>query len=323
MHELHDHCAFADTGSDALHGTVAHIAHNKNSWHVGFEQTRVAIQRPGGWSLSAAEEVWTGKNEPAFIALDCLTEPFRPRLRADENEQARGGEFTSLSRGSALDRNPGEPRFSFDRYHARPRPHLDVCCLFDLLDQVVRHRGGERHSAHQHQHFLRKLRKVHGGLTGGIRAANDVDCFALAGQRFGGSAAIINTGALQVLNPRNVQGLPLHAHGEKQSVTRNLRTVRKLHIAVRTLGAKTSRFLWRENLDAEAPRLCNGTPRQVTAAKSGWKAEIVLNSRTKSGLSARRFAFDHHRSQAFARTIYSGGKPRRSSSDDGEIVEVG
>ncbi len=63
---------------------------------------------------------------------------------------------------------------------------------------------------------------MHGGLSGGIRAANDVDRFALAGQRFGRSTAIINTRTLQVIDPGNVQGLPLNAHGQKQRVARNL-----------------------------------------------------------------------------------------------------
>src|SRR5207302_8083020 len=82
-------------------------------------------------------------------------------------------------------------------------------------------------------------------------------------------------------------------------------------------------FLWREDLHAEAPRLRDGTPRQVQASESGRKAEIVLNSRTKSGLAAGGFALDDHRAQAFACAIHSGGKPGRAPADDGQIVEIG
>src|ERR1700694_764796 len=126
---------------------------------------------------------------------------------------------------------------------------------------------------------------MHGCLSGGIRAADDVHGFALAGHRFGGSSPVINTCSLQWRNPRNVQGSPLNAHRQKQRVARNLRTVRKLQKPIRALRAETHRFLWREDLHAEAPRLRDRTPRQVQASEAGRKAEMVPNSRTKSGLA--------------------------------------
>src|SRR5712692_6341372 len=88
VHELHDDGAFANTGSHALHGTVAHVTDDKNSGHVGFQQSGVAIERPRRRSFSVAEKVWTGKNEAAFVALNQTAHPFRARLRADKNEQA-------------------------------------------------------------------------------------------------------------------------------------------------------------------------------------------------------------------------------------------
>ncbi len=128
---------------------------------------------------------------------------------------------------------------------------------------------------------------------------------------------------MQWRNPRNVQGSPLNAHRQQQRVAGNLRTVGKLQKPIRALRAETHRFLWREDLHTEAPRLRDGTPRQVQASESGRKPEIVLNSRTKPGLAAGGFALDDHRAQAFACPIHSGGKPRRAPAHDGEIVEIG
>src|SRR6266853_386375 len=87
VHELHDDSAFSHAGSHALHGTVAHVTDDKNSGHVGFQQSGVAIERPRRRSFSVAEKVWTGKNEAAFVALNQAAHPFRARLRADKNEQ--------------------------------------------------------------------------------------------------------------------------------------------------------------------------------------------------------------------------------------------
>src|SRR5260370_8657737 len=97
-----------------------------------------------------------------------------------------------------------------------------------------------------------------------------------------------------MLNARNVQGPPLHAHGQQQRIARNLRTVRKLQIPVGALRAETDRFLWREDLPAEAPRLRDRPPRQVTAADSRRKAEVVLNSPTRSCFASGRSSLHHH-----------------------------
>src|SRR5260370_37078326 len=119
---------------------------------------------------------------------------------------------------------------------------------------------------------------MHGGLPCGIRAANDVHRFALTSQRFGSPAAVINARAVKVPDARKLQGPPLNAHGQQQGVARNLGTVGKPQIPVGALRAETDRLLWRKNLHAEAPRLRNGTPREIIAAEPGRKAEIVLNS---------------------------------------------
>src|SRR5229473_7660153 len=88
VHELHDHGAFADAGSDALDGAVADIAYDKNSRHIRFEQPRIAIQCPGRRPLPRVQQVRSGKNEAALVALYGAAKPFRTRLGADENEQA-------------------------------------------------------------------------------------------------------------------------------------------------------------------------------------------------------------------------------------------
>src|SRR6266436_1379560 len=323
VHELHDHGTFADTGGNPLDGAVPDIAYDKNSRHIRFEQPRIAIQCPGPRPLPRVQQVRSGKNEAALVALDGFSQPFRPRLRSNEYEKAAGRELLFFTGGRALHGNSREPRFSLHLDHARPRPYFDVRRFLNLFNQVVRHRDGERDSAHQHHHLLRKLRKVHGGLAGGIRASDDVHGFAFAGQRFGGSTAVIHARALQVINPWNVQGPPLNPHSKEKRMTGNLRTIGKFQVPIGALNTNANGFLRREDLHAKAPRLRDSTTRQVKAGEPGRKAEIILNPRTKSGLASRRFALDDHRAQAFAGSIHGGSKPRRTSANDGKIVELG
>src|SRR5689334_4003545 len=128
---------------------------------------------------------------------------------------------------------------------------------------------------------------MHSGLAGGIRAANDVHRFALASHRFGGSSAVIHARALQVVNPRNVQGSPLNTHRQEESVTGDLRTIGEFQKPVRALNTNADRFLRRDNLNTETPRLRYGTAGQVKAGESGRKAEIVLDTRTQTRLASR------------------------------------
>jgi hypothetical protein len=93
MHELHDDSSFADARSHALDRAVAHIANHENTRHVDFEQTGISIEGPRRRPLSVSEQVRPGENESALVALDEIAQPLRARLRADENEQAAGGQL--------------------------------------------------------------------------------------------------------------------------------------------------------------------------------------------------------------------------------------
>src|SRR5260370_18215604 len=88
VHELDDDRAFAYAGSDALHGTVAHITDDKDSRHIRFEQTRVTIEGPRRRPLPIAEKVRAGKNETTLVALT-QSKPCRAELRAHKKEPAR------------------------------------------------------------------------------------------------------------------------------------------------------------------------------------------------------------------------------------------
>src|SRR5260370_37667785 len=74
VHELNDDGAFADAGSDALHRAMPHIAYDKNSRHVGLQQTRIAIVQPGQWPLHVAMNVRTDNSEAALVAIDARAE---------------------------------------------------------------------------------------------------------------------------------------------------------------------------------------------------------------------------------------------------------
>ena len=87
--------------------------------------------------------------------------------------------------------------------------------------------------------------------------------------------------------------------------------------------AQLHHFLRSDNLHAEALRLHHRAARQVAAAQTGRKAEIVFDARAQAGLSAGSFAIDHHRLQPFGRAIHRSRQTARAAADDGEVVELG
>ena len=113
-------------------------------------------------------------------------------------------------------------RLAVDFGNAGVGPNLNVGRLLDLVDQILRHGARQRVSAHQHDDALRILGKVHRRLAGGIRAAHHVDDFALAGERFGRAAAVVDARALQAVDSRRFQPPPLHSGRNHQRVAGNL-----------------------------------------------------------------------------------------------------
>src|SRR5579864_5916868 len=125
----------------------------------------------------------------------------------------------------------------------------------------MRHGAGERAAAHQHDDLLGEFREVHRGLAGGVCSAYYVHRLALARNGFRRAAAVVDAGALQTLDSRDVERTPLYTHGEEQRVAGNLRAVREFQMAVRAIDANADGLLGRKNLDIKAPRLRHGAPR--------------------------------------------------------------
>src|SRR6516225_1582123 len=210
MHELDDDGALAQARGHAFDRAAAHVADYKNTGNACFEQTRITAEGPRGGFLAIANEVGAGENEAAAIALNDVAEPFGARQRAHEDEEARCGQLFGIARGRAENGDAGEATFPVDADDAGLRPDFDVGCFLDLLDQVVRHGAGKRIAAHEHNHFFSEFGEVHGRLAYGICSADDVNRFALAGNGFGGAAAVVNACALKLVTG-NVESAPLNA----------------------------------------------------------------------------------------------------------------
>src|SRR5206468_8916544 len=107
---------------------------------TGVQTCALPISRRGPFAI--ADKIRAGKDEATVVARDDVAEPFRARLGADEDEKTAGGQLFGFAGRAAQNGDAAEARVAVNAHDARPRPHLDLGSLFDLLDQVVRHGAG-------------------------------------------------------------------------------------------------------------------------------------------------------------------------------------
>ena len=95
MNELHCNRAFAHARCDPLHRTVADVARGEDARDTGFRPIRVTGQRPSLGSLSVAQEISSGEDKAALVALHHARQPIRIGLCANEDkERVRGYPFS-------------------------------------------------------------------------------------------------------------------------------------------------------------------------------------------------------------------------------------
>ena len=87
-------------------------------------------------------------DEPLVVEADEADDVLGPRGGADHGEQGRGVQST-LALISAHERDSLELIATMKGLHLAALPDLDVVGGFDAIDEVTRHRRGQRASHHQ------------------------------------------------------------------------------------------------------------------------------------------------------------------------------
>ena len=70
MDELHRHRSFTHAGGDPFYGTVAHVAHGKDTGNIRLEQKRISIERPSFGPLPVTYQVRTREQKTALVLCD-------------------------------------------------------------------------------------------------------------------------------------------------------------------------------------------------------------------------------------------------------------
>src|SRR5208337_3072512 len=189
---------------------MANVSDGEDAWNICFEQKGIAVERPSLGRLSVTDKIRASQEESTLIALDQISQPIGARQGSDKNEHRTCRNALDFGGIRAKDGNFFEMYFAVHLDHAGVGPDLNVGPLFDLIDQILRHGAGERSAADEHDDAVRISGEIHGGLTGRVRATDDVDNFTLAGQCLGGATAVVDAGTLQSIDSGSVVAAPLH-----------------------------------------------------------------------------------------------------------------
>src|SRR6266566_5303688 len=131
------------------------------------------------------------------------------------------------------------------------------------------------------------LGKVDSSLSGGVRPANHVHVLIATSHSLGDRGTIIDASPGQGVYARDIQPAVPDAAGEQEGVAAQFRAVRQVNTAVLAIYLDPYRLLRGDDLRAKTLCLRHGPTCQFSPAQSCRKAQVVLDPRTSSRLSAR------------------------------------
>src|SRR6266478_1144264 len=219
MDELHRHRSFADSRSHSFYGTVAHVANGKDAGNISLEQERISLERPSLRTLAVAYKIRTGQKETTFVPFDGTRKPVRSRQGPNKYEHRTRRYSLNFIGIGTKHRNLFQVSSPMSLGNAGVCPQLNVGCLLNLINQILRHGAGKRLAAHKNNDALGVSSEVHRRLTRRVRATHDINDFALTGERLCRAATIVNSRALQPVDSRSFKPSPLHSCRDHQRMT--------------------------------------------------------------------------------------------------------
>jgi len=144
VEELNRDRALSNCRRHALHGTVSNVAGRENPRHARLEQKRTAIERP----RVVVAKIRSREDETPRIPLDLRWQPLSVRARSDHEEEPVGVDGLLASLRAITKHEVLQPPAAAAADDLRPETELELRRRLHLANQVPRHPGAERLSAH-------------------------------------------------------------------------------------------------------------------------------------------------------------------------------
>ncbi len=119
--------------------------------------------------------------------------------------------------------------------------------------------------------------EVHGGLAGGVGAADEVDLLLGAGHGFGSGGAVVDAGAGKLLRAGDVEAAVGDAGGDEADVAGEFAAIGHAERCGRPFSRADAGDALGEELRAEAVGLEEGALGELVAAEALREAEVVFD----------------------------------------------
>ena len=154
---------------------------------------------------------------------------------------------------------------AFERGDLRLVMHFNIGVLFDSLDQVARHGVRQPVRTHQHFYLVPGLRKIHGGLTGGISPAHHGHVIGAAKLCLHVGRAVIDALALELFEIRDARLVVLRARGDHHGAGGKFVAVIQHHLEGTFCAVELLDAVRHHHPRAELLRLHGGACRKLLA----------------------------------------------------------
>lgn len=281
-----------------------------------------AVERPPVRCDAFGRKVRAGKNEAISVADHHVSEPVGQWSGTDEDEQPLSIDSVFFSGGSVTQCDSFEVVVTLGSDHLRARAHGDLRILFDLLNQVVGHRGFERVAANENGDGPSSAGEIDRSLACRIGAADYVHILLAAPCSFGDGRSVVNPSAGVGIESRRRKLAIGNTCRQDDRMSVDRRTVVETHCAGRAVDFQTGDVASGDDFGAELGCLAPRPIGQLCAGDSVGEAEVVLDPRTLAGLTACRPPFDENRPKPLRSAVQGSSQTRRAAADDNEIVKV-
>src|SRR5215208_4042383 len=167
--------------------------------------------------------VFAGDDESLLVEADQAGEVLGPRGGADHREHGRGGQPT-LALIATDDRDGLELIAAVEGLDLAALPDLHVLGVLDAIDEIARHRRGQRASNHQVD-AASVGGEVDHRLSGRVAAANDNHVLARGLERLEMSRRVVETQTLEALGSVGRQAAIVGTDGENDATGTHLLAV--------------------------------------------------------------------------------------------------
>src|SRR4051812_2775481 len=187
------------------------------------------------------------------------------------------------------------------------RVKLDPRIFFDAADKVLRHRFRKSARPNYHMDFARGLGEVHRGLSGGIAAANHDNLFVAAELRLDEGGAVVNAFALELREVGHTDLVVRSASRNYDGSRGDCAGAIYFYDIRLAFAAQFHGRLCNCDLGAKFLRLRVRASRELLSGDAGRKAEVVLDPRTGTSLSAGSIRLQDNHVESLRCCINSGG----------------